>query len=264
MVTTLLLPSWERINEYYLGDSVVFEAKKIRSNIVAVRSRNAGADSNLTVLGASGNVYNFYLRSETWNSTQVTDLTVYVDATRGDVVDGAAAWGGQGPLAETVSTGGTESSGAGMPQGMPDYLRRLVFRPEELRFDMKMYARREVDAQIAPEHVFEDGVFTYFDFGEQSDSIPRPVVHQLVDGVDTVVNTRTSGPRGNVLIAEGVGDFTLRNGSRIVCVRQIGPRGRPAEVEIGSNIPEPGKVWGGPMKNPAMGSNPAAIAGRRQ
>ena len=74
MVTTLLLPQWEHTNEFYVGDPVVFEAKKIRPNVIAVRSRNAGADSYLTVLGASGNVYNFYLRSETWNSTQVSDL----------------------------------------------------------------------------------------------------------------------------------------------------------------------------------------------
>lgn len=56
MVTTLFLPNWERANEFYLGDPVVFEAKRVRPNVVAVRSRNAGADSNLTVLGASGNV----------------------------------------------------------------------------------------------------------------------------------------------------------------------------------------------------------------
>ncbi len=228
MITTLLLPAWEKINEFYVGDPVVFEAKKVRQNVVAVRSRNSGADSNLTIIGATGNVYNFYLRSETWNSTQVSDMTVYIDAPR------------------IVSEGGDGSSGAvdpglapdGAPpalaqMGFPDYLRRVVIRPENLRFDMKMYARHEADADIAPERVFEDGVFTYFDFGDRADSIARPVVHQLVDGVDTVVNTRTAGQHGNVLIAEAVGDFTLRNGNRVVCVHQITRPPPPAGVEIG-------------------------------
>jgi len=245
MVTTLLLPQWERANEFYVGDPVVFEAKKIRPNVIAVRSRNAGADSNLTVLGASGNIYNFYLRSETWNSTQVSDLTVYVDAARNaddaDGLGGGAAVGAtssmDGPSAIGPSNG---SIGSGAVAGMPDYLRRIVFRPEDLRFDMKMYARNEADADIAPERIFEDGIFTYFDFGDRSDSIARPVVHQLVDGVDTVINTRTAGPRGNVLIAEAVGDFSLRNGARVVCVRRASVKQTATPIEIGGSLPEAG------------------------
>jgi hypothetical protein len=60
----------------------------------------------------------------------------------------------------------------------------------------------------------------------------------LVDGVDTMVNTRTAGLRGNILIAEAVGDFTLRNGNRIVCVRQVSAKLIPASVEIGSAVPD--------------------------
>ncbi len=235
MVTTLLLPSWEKVNEFYVGDPVVFEAKKVRPNVVAVRSRNAGADSNLTIIGTTGNIYNFYLRSETWNSTQVSDMTVYIDASRTlpDGPDatlaltdpGLATVGGLSPSAQVV---------------LPDYLRRVVFRPEDLRFDMRMYARRETDAEIAPERVFDDGIFTYFDFGDRADAVARPVVHQVVDGVDTVVNTRTAGPRGNVLIAEAVGDFTLRNGNRVVCVRQNVRKLPPPEVEIGEPPSEAG------------------------
>jgi type IV secretory pathway VirB9-like protein len=211
MVTTLVLPAWERANEFYVGDPVVFETKRVRANVLAVRSRNAGADSNLTVLGASGNVYNFYLRSETWNSTQVTDLTVYLDAPR-EVDEGLDA-----------AAPPSDPSSSGPGSGMPDYLRRIVFRPEDLRFDMKMFIERDDDAEIAPERVFEDGIFTYFDYGERADSAPRPVIHQLVDGVDTVVNTRTAGSRGTIVIAEAVGDFTLRNGTRVVCVRRVAP-----------------------------------------
>ena len=222
MVTTLFLPNWERANEFYLGDPVVFEAKRVRPNVVAVRSRNAGADSNLTVLGASGNVYNFYLRSETWNSSQVTDLTVYIDAPRNETPAAAPADEPPAP-----PDGGGEAAAA-----TPDYLRQISFHPENLRFDMKMYVRSKGDEIIAPERVYEDGLFTYFDFGERSDAIPRPVVHQLVDGVDTVVNTRTAGPRGNILIAEAVGDFTLRNGTRVICVRRVGhPPGSAVNIE---------------------------------
>ncbi|HIJ39433.1 MAG TPA: TrbG/VirB9 family P-type conjugative transfer protein [Rhodospirillaceae bacterium] len=227
MVTTILLPNWERATELYLGDPVVFEAKRVKSNIIALRSRRAGADSNLTIIGTSGNVYNFYLRAETWNSTQVTDLTVFVEApkfaTDADS-PGLAADGGEGAsLDENAASG--------------DYLRRLAYHPEDLRYDMKMYARTDNDAAIAPDRVYEDGVFTYFDFGDASDTVARPVVHQLVDGVDSVVNTRTGGARGNLLIAEAVGDFTLRLGGRVLCVRWLGRQQNRPNVTVGGTIP---------------------------
>lgn len=207
MVTTLMLPGWERISEYYVGDPVVFEVKKVRANIVAVRSRNAGADSNLVLLGASGNIYNFYIRSEAWNSNQVTDITVFVDAARdGDDQDG---------------TGVADFPQAAAGPLMPDYIRKIVRRPEDVRFDMKLFAQQPGDAEIAPARVFEDGLFTYFDFGDRADTITRPVVHQVVDGVDSVVNSRTVGPHGSILVAEAIGDFTLRSGNRVVCVKRV-------------------------------------------
>ena len=210
MVTTLMLPAWERVTEFYVGDPVVFEIKRVKGNIFAIRSRNAGADSNFALLGASGNIYNFYVRSEAWNSSQVTDLTVYVDVPR-----------------ETEDQGVTESGrDGGEPDnpGVPDYIRRIVKRPEDVRFDMKLYAQRPSDADIAPLRVFEDGLFTYFDYGDRADTVTRPIVHQVIDGVDSVVNSRTVGPYGSVLVAEAVGDFTLRSGNRIVCVKRIPAR----------------------------------------
>lgn len=208
MVTTLMLPNWEKVSDLYVGDSLVFEAKKVRSNVIAVRSRNAGADSNLTVLGASGNLYNFYLRSEAWNTRQITDLAVYVDATRPE------------EESDTAATDMMIESKGGSGIVAPDYIRRIARRPEDIRFDMQILARSARDAEIAPERVFEDGLFTYFDFGSRADSMARPVVHQIVDGVDTVVNSRTVGPQGSILVAEAVGDFTLRNGAKVVCVKR--------------------------------------------
>lgn len=207
MVTTLMLPSWERVTEFYVGDPVVFEVKKVKGNVFAVRSRNAGADSNLALLGASGNIYNFYVRSEAWNSSQVSDLAVYVDAPReGDDQGGIAA-------------SGREDAVDG--PSVPDYIRRIVKRPEDLRFDMKLYAQHPSDADIAPSRVFEDGLFTYFDFGDRADIVTRPIVYQVVDGVDSAVNSRTVGPHGAILVAEAVGDFTLRSGNRVVCVKRV-------------------------------------------
>ncbi|MGD9650147.1 MAG: TrbG/VirB9 family P-type conjugative transfer protein, partial [Dongiaceae bacterium] len=80
MVTTITMPAWEQIANVIVGDPVVFEARRIKNNILAIRPSHAGADTNLTVIGGSGSIYSFYIRSEGYNSDQITDITVYVDA----------------------------------------------------------------------------------------------------------------------------------------------------------------------------------------
>jgi type IV secretory pathway VirB9-like protein len=228
MTTTIELPAWENVERIILGDTLVFEATRVKQNILVVRPSHSGADTNMTIIGTSGNIYNFYVRSEGWNSTQITDFTVYVAA-------GSAA---QNPLAGSIqqnnpapaeaATAPNASSGASNPSNIitpPDYIRKIAFSPENLRFDLKIFAPTPEDIEIAPLRVFTDGIWTYFDYGEKSDTVRRPVVARVVDGVDTMVNTRTAGPTGNIIIAEAVGNFTLRNGARVVCVYSSNPVG---------------------------------------
>jgi ComB9 competence protein len=222
MVTTINLPAWEQVTNLIVGDPVVFEAKRIRPNILAVRPSHAGADTNVTVIGGSGNVYSFYIRSEGWNSDQVSDITIYVDANRPANV---SAGGSINDLMAASMDGQVSGNGIGGVNNTaritpPDYVREIAFKPENLKFDMKILAPTADDAEIAPERVFNDGIWTYFDFGKKADSVRRPVIYQVIDGVDTMVNTRTAGPTGSVMIAETVGEFTLRNGNRIVCVHR--------------------------------------------
>lgn len=227
MVTTLHLPNFESISSVVVGDPVIFEVSQIgtASNVIGIRPTHAGADSNITVLATSGNVYSFYVRSEGFNSDQITDITVYVEAnppfTVGQFTTGVSSPGGAAAGANPTmgaiqkSIGGRVSNFTGQP---PEYIRKIMFNPEALSFDMKIFAPTPEDAEIAPLRVFNDGVWTYFDFGEKADSMPRPVVYLIQDGVDSLVNTRTVGPYGNLVIAEAVGDFTLRNGTRVVCI----------------------------------------------
>jgi len=227
MVTTIHIPDFDKISSVVVGDPVIFEVSEIRPNIIGVRPNHAGADSNITVIGTSGNVYSFYVRSEGFNSDQISDITVFVEGNPPFTVGQAGSSGGGGQ--SSASGGGATlanydpvnaASGAvsGMGVRVPDYLRKVAFDPENLSFDMKIFAPSLKDAEIAPLRVFNDGVWTYFDFGDRTDSIPRPAVYLLQDDVDTLVNTRTAGPIGNLLIAEAVGDFTLRSGTKVVCI----------------------------------------------
>lgn len=237
MTTTLELPSWENVERIILGDTLVFEATRVKPNLLVVRPSHSGADTNMTVIGASGNIYNFYLRSEGWNSDQITDFTVYISAGGGgsNIIEpapvgaGDAAGGSATPPRAANSGGAVFRSGATSASSSPtapaassiqppDYIREIAFKPEDLRFDLRLFAPTPADIEIAPLRAFTDGVWTYFDYGEKADTVRRPVVFLVVDGVDTMVNTRTAGPTGGILIAEAVGNFTLRNGNRVICV----------------------------------------------
>jgi hypothetical protein len=197
----------------------------------------------MTMIGSSGNLYNFYLRSEGWNSTQITDLAVYVTA-------GKPGLAGLEDNASARATAGSGKTGGGADadgDAPEDYLREIAFDPASIQFNMRVFAKTPADIEIAPLRVFSDGVWTYFDYGDKADTQRRPVVFQLVDGVETMVNTRTAGPRGNMVVAEAVGDFVLRNGRRIICVyRTDGPKafeaGAPhprASEEIRADTPAP-------------------------
>ncbi|MCA3269002.1 MAG: TrbG/VirB9 family P-type conjugative transfer protein [Holosporales bacterium] len=257
MTTTLELPQWENVSEIILGDTTIFEAQPIRGKpyIIAIRPLHSGADTNMTVIGTSGNIYNFYLRSEGWNSKNITDFTVYIMANPEAYNAGGGGSGGGQPINALTGQpfqnntnavqqqpmyGAVNSSFMGVSTGRgnaPDYIRSIAFDPANLRFDMKIYAPSPEDIEIAPLRAFTDGIWTYFDYGDKAETVRRPVVFRVVDGVDSMVNTRTAGPNGNIIIAEAVGNFTLRNGDRVVCVYQAGAprtfdgsRGMPPSV----------------------------------
>ncbi|MFN5588501.1 MAG: TrbG/VirB9 family P-type conjugative transfer protein [Holosporales bacterium] len=256
MQTTIELPQWESISEIILGDRTVFEAQKLgKDYMLAIRPTHPGADTNMTVIGSSGNIYNFYLRSEGWNSKNITDFTVFVLANPANA--GASNSIGAVPHAPGAGTPINALTGqpfvnqpmsglTGTPSGTaftgntapttPEFVRSIAFDPTNLRFDLKIYAPTPADVEIAPLRAFTDGLWTYFDYGEKADTVRRPVVFRVVDGVDSMVNTRTMGPRGNIIVAEAIGNFTLRNGDRVVCVYQAGA---PRTFEGNRSMPPP-------------------------
>ena len=74
------------------------------------------------------------------------------------------------------------------------------------------------EKSIAPSKVFDNGQFTYFQFSNKNAEIPARF-NVDADGFESLVNYRVSS---DYIIVERVGaQFTLRNGSEIVCVYNI-------------------------------------------
>jgi Type IV secretory pathway, VirB9 components len=189
--TTVVFPAWERIDEVVLGDEGAYEIQKIKPNILVIRAKDfVGLDSTITLMGASGRVYGFYIRTEGYNSKHISDVTVYIK------IPGIKAnFYESQPLATREK----------------DYLEDVIVNLESLNFAFNMAG----DSSIAPERVYTDGIRTWFDFGTSLKEKNLPTIYKVEDGVDTPINVSREG---NKLVAQAVGSFALKNGEKFVCV----------------------------------------------
>lgn len=244
MLTLIVLPEWEKIDQAVIGENYYFEARILRDNTLALRTGASGIDTSLTIMGSSGNSYDFYVRAETFNTKSLTDMKVFVDAAppKGNGLawfkgsnemqtDRPAGAGGSAlaiqaaasmpdipppPQAPAVSV--TDAKG-GTASGAPAVAGSKWYIPDsDVIIAHRMFEVHEGDREIAPKVVYTNGRWTFFSYGEKGPAVDRPVVYRLVDGVETRVNTRTIGDFNEVLVAEAVGDFVLRSGQKAICV----------------------------------------------
>lgn len=226
MVTMVTLPNGEQIADAQIGNGGLFDIQATqgeRTMFISPMPDNLGSDTNLIVIGKSGNVYTFYLRSEPSNSSEITHSQVDV------VLDGNASLP-MATAASTTSGGGMNSlfkkksstpSTVGVDGEDYGWIKSMKIDPSEFRFDLDIFVPNPDDYVIAPERVWRDRIFTYIDFGDKVISMTqRPVVSLLVEGGESPVGFRTDGEDGRLLIVEAVGDMVLRSGQRIVCIKK--------------------------------------------
>jgi type IV secretory pathway VirB9-like protein len=227
MHTSVVLPEWENINAFSLGDETNFTLLPLNQspknqganglkNIFEVWGRYHGADTNLTVYGTSGNIYSFYLRNDSTESPFLPNLVVYIEDDRPKVspliemevlANNAKA---TGIVNENTDITTTENS-----TEQEEYLKELpLIDPSNLNFN---YRLKGGDKDLAPIRVFDDGFFTYFQFAESGVDIKKlPVVYRVVDDFDTPVNNRVE--KGTVIVEAVNPKWTLRSGGAHLCV----------------------------------------------
>jgi ComB9 competence protein len=226
MLTVIRWPISETILSRELSDSKTFESRiGPDQRSIIVRSVFSGVDGNMVVYGQSGNVYNIYLRSAAFNSEKLPDTTVEM------IVDGLG-----------TNYGGTLHSTAPASAPYDDY--RDLYKPsvtsrvEEFKAGSREWASSSpvsgkdmdtnidilvpdrADQAIAPIRAWHDKNFTYLDFGSNASSMNQwPVASVLIDGSESPVGSRTTGPNGSIMIIEAIGDIVLRNGRHLVCLK---------------------------------------------
>ena len=227
MLTMINLPAGEAIEDGWVGNTGLFDIQ-VQSGGRTVRltpqPSNQGSDTNMIILGKSGNKYLFYLRSEPANSSEITyslvdvvlDNNSYLPAASG----GAASQGGGGmnSILPQAPKGNGMVGADGEDYG---WIKTMKIDPSEFRFDLDIFVPNPDDFVIAPERVWRDRIFTYIDFGDKVIAMTqRPVVSILIEGGESPVGFRTDGEHGRLLIVEAVGDMVLRSGQRIVCIKR--------------------------------------------
>lgn len=274
MVTMISLPNGEQIEDATIGNDGLFKIDATqgdRTMFVSPAANNQGSDTNMIVIGKSGNKYIFYLRSEPSNSSEITYSQVDVMLDGNAVLPGATNVTTTGAASIFKKKANTASGTIGVDGEDYGWIKSMKIDPSEFRFDLDIFVPNPDDYVIAPERVWRDRIFTYIDFGDKVIAMTqRPVVSLLVEGGESPVGFRTDGEDGRLLIVEAVGDMVLRSGQRIVCIKK---REKPfliadtasvmalAEANVAQSMMSNQSLNNAAYVMPAAGVNGAANAG---
>ena len=226
MVTMLTLPNGEQISDAIVGDESVVSINATQGDRILYMtptSDSIGADTNMIVLGQSGNKYIFYLTSTESNASEISYSQVDVVLDNGASVGPTTSNSGKtsGGMNSIFKKNAPATSTVGVDGEDYAWIKTMKIDPSEFRFDLDIFVPNPDDYVIAPERVWRDKIFTYIDFGDKVISMTqRPVVSLLVEGGESPVGFRTDGQDGRLLIVEAVGDMVLRSGQRIVCIKK--------------------------------------------
>ena len=251
MITTIKVPDDENIMQAFVGDEAGFQVGVATPQSVVIKALFPGVDTNLIVYAESGKIYTFYLRSEPYNASKITDFLV-------DVVNpGSGAYSGsqmdtQSP--ERMAQLDSENPSATARRVRDPYATQLVstnprfreyaewtdFNPTAISEDLGVYVPQGQAGGTIPYRVFRDDRFTYIDYGPNASQMtewPTPLI--VIQGVEGPVGSRTAGPGGRMIVIEALGEFVLRNGQRILVVKPRATRTDPKLVEYPTFDPSP-------------------------
>jgi len=235
MDTLLILPDLESIQIYNFGDDLNFKfsplknAKGQNSNMGIIKNIHPGADTNLIIIGSSGNSYNFYLRTDDFSSRFLPHLKVFIEDKDFALKLKSKRSSSILLLTATDATpdgnSDTKSPSYRDSLDLNDYLKkidntpmRVLHRNQNLDFRYVIYKKGNV---ISPKAIFDDGYWTYFRMSTQSnlDKIAElPVILKVVNGIEQPINTRVVR---NYIIAETTGSiFALRVDNRVLCIEK--------------------------------------------
>lgn len=215
------------------GDNVSFTSKLLGvgkydfSNVLMITPKVIGVDTNLTVFGESGNVYNFYIYSTNHESQIQPKNLVHISEERTAIekikVVNLEKEKVQEAYEEQKKKEKELVSTVGNIDDQIDYatigegINQIKIKREEIIQD---FIQDGEDKELFAGEIFRDKKFVYFKFDSKNGLIKFPIIYRVIEGIDNPINTRVVG---NYIIAETISNsFTLRFGdNNHVCVRRL-------------------------------------------
>jgi len=187
------------------------------SNIVLIQPKHSGIDTNLTILGESGNVYSFYLYSTDHTSKSIPNTVVFVSEEKNEI--------------DKINVVNLEkeqfiNSKSNPTQEQPTINDPDYFYLGEGKNRIKVYKSQIIndfvqsgDEELKAKEIFRDNKFVYFKYDKDYSLSSFPALFRVIDGFDSPINFRVVG---DYLVAETIANkFTLKIENKHVCVRRL-------------------------------------------
>lgn len=251
MTTTIILDG-DKIASVIIGDSVGFEMKELGtskydlSNILTIKPKLIGIDTNLTIIGESGNIYSFYVFSTDHKNRRNPAFLVFVseirkiDKIKVENLEEKAKKEQEKAFKKLIgndSNSSNEKEIEGIPANpndsieeetdkeiiIGDKINKIKIKKNEIKRVYTQYPKKnrgvvsKAAAKLQAKDIFHDKKWTYFKFDRELATSKFPAIFRVIDGYDNPMNSRVVG---NYLIVETIADkWTMRIGNEWVCVR---------------------------------------------
>ena len=239
MTTTFIFDD-DKIASVILGDSTGFELKELGtskydlSNIITIKPKLVGIDTNLTIIGESGNIYTFYVFSTDHKNRRNPAFLVFISETRkvGKIkvenLEEKAKKEQEKVFKRLVNNANNSNTDSIEEETeneiiIGDATNKIKINKNEIKRTYVQYPKKnwgvvsKASAKLQAKDIFHDKKWTYFKFDRDLATSKFPAIFRVVDGYDNPMNSRIVG---NYLIIETIADkWTMRIGNEWVCVR---------------------------------------------
>lgn len=236
MTTTIILDG-DKIASVIIGDSVGFEMKELGtskydlSNILTIKPKLIGIDTNLTIIGESGNIYSFYVFSTDHNNRRNPAFLVFVseirkiDKIKVENLEEKAKKEQEKAFKKLIGNDTSDSIEEETEKEIiiGDKINKITIKKDEIKRVYMQFPKTKwgveskASVKLKAKDIFHDKKWTYFKFDRELATSKFPAIFRVIDGYDNPMNSRIVG---NYLIVETIADkWTMRIGDEWVCVR---------------------------------------------
>jgi type IV secretory pathway VirB9-like protein len=196
VATTIVLPEWESIETFVVGDPRSISTQKLKDGRrLIIQPKRKNVETNLSIFGKNTN-YHFLIRAYKKSKNLKTNLVIYIEAEKP-----------KHPTSEVKFNRGSTM----ISKGLEKIIKGKTINS---RWSAKG------SETLKPTSVFDDGKWVYLYFGNDFKGKKAAVPYEVNDGLNTQVNFRRKA-KANLIIIESLNQdgYTLKNGDEYVCIK---------------------------------------------